>query len=169
VQLHTPDWISESLKNKKRISENEFRLYHTGSTPKKAKVKEIKEEQKLRAEPQVTAKKKLKFACEKDQSETFNHNEGNFSKIKSKELTNALEKLESIYLLTGDQWRSMAYRKSIRVLKSLDFRVKSISEVENKGIGEKTTEKIKEFLNTGTIQRLGSFVNRLTKFRQIRK
>jgi hypothetical protein len=78
VQLHTPDWISESLKNKKRISENEFRLYHTGDTPKKKRVEEVKEEKKLKIEPEITAKKKLKFACEKDQSETFNHNEGKY-------------------------------------------------------------------------------------------
>ena len=82
-----------------------------------------------------------------------------------------MEKLENIYLLTGDVWRSLAYRKSIRVLKTLKFKVNSISDLDDKkGIGEKTMEKINEYLTYGKINRLGKLSNqRLTYSRQIGK
>eukprot|EP01080_Neovahlkampfia_damariscottae_P007078 gene7078-11241_t len=146
VQLHTPEWISEALRNKEKLSENEFRIFHSHREIEKDVDVVQKEEPIIVEKTEMAPKKKFKFSCEKSEKETFNHNE---------ELTSALEKLENIYLLTGDVWRSLAYRKSIRVLKSLKFKVKMISELKDtKGIGEKTMEKIKEYLNYGSINRL---------------
>ena len=146
---------------KMKLSENEYRIFN--QRLEEEKIEKIEQKKPERNEQiEIPKKKKFKFSCEKTEEENFNHNE---------ELTKALEKLENIYLLTGDVWRSLAYRKSIRVLKTLKFKVNSILDLnDKKGIGEKTMEKINEYLTYGKINRLGKLSNqRLTSSRQIGK
>ncbi|EAS03408.2 helix hairpin-helix protein (macronuclear) [Tetrahymena thermophila SB210] len=74
----------------------------------------------------------------------------NFNKL----ITEELEKLLKIYQQEKDIGRSIAYRKAVGIIKSLDFQIKSVKDVQKiNGLGEKTKEKIKEILETGQCQR----------------
>ncbi|KAL4432102.1 hypothetical protein ABPG74_014356 [Tetrahymena malaccensis] len=74
----------------------------------------------------------------------------NFNKL----ITEELEKLLKIYQQEKDVGRSIAYRKAVGIIKSLDFQIKSVKDVQKiNGLGEKTKEKIKEILETGQCQR----------------
>lgn len=143
-----PEWISESIQNGSRLNEENFLIQ------RKRKLIEIDNQKVENKEDNVKKRKfelnPLNFACQISPEDNFNHNQ---------EITDELEKLEQIYKLIGEQWKSLAYRKAIQVLKKIP-KVTKIEQIKNvKGIGQKTFEKIAEYLEFGHMSRLESLEN----------
>lgn len=59
------------------------------------------------------------------------------------------------YKKVKDAWRQQAYQRAIISIKALDFEITDIKQLKGvKGVGKSIQEKIKEFLETGQIQKV---------------
>ncbi len=73
----------------------------------------------------------------------------------NKELIDNLTILKIYYKQTGDKWRQTAYERAIFSIKGLDVPITDISQVKNlKGVGKSIREKIKQFIDTGQINKV---------------
>ncbi|TQS33779.1 hypothetical protein Golomagni_05864 [Golovinomyces magnicellulatus] len=66
-----------------------------------------------------------------------------------------LQKMLDYYLRVNDQWRSMAYRKAISVLKRQQTKISTEEEaLQLPGIGGRLAQKIEEIVSTNSLKRL---------------
>jgi len=73
----------------------------------------------------------------------------------NKQLTDALEKVENIYLATGKKWNALGIRKAIAALRQHPKTIKNGREAQHiEGIGQSIANKIDEILETGTLRQL---------------
>jgi DNA polymerase lambda len=68
-----------------------------------------------------------------------------------------------IYAALGDDWREYAYSKASEIIKKLNFDIYTPDDLERidriaiKGLGKKMMNKLKEIVETGTLQKLTNF------------
>jgi DNA polymerase beta len=73
----------------------------------------------------------------------------------NQKLCDMFEEIRDYEKLVRNEYKYRAYEKVLKVIKSFSFEIKSISRLKNiSGIGKKTLIKIKEYLDTGTMNRL---------------
>jgi DNA polymerase/3'-5' exonuclease PolX len=144
IRLLEPSWLSKCLQEKQLISTT-FHMKRkplTQSVSSENPTKSVKTENSTNS---VNKSAREYLACQIQYKDDFNHN---------KPLVKALKELEEIYNTIGEKWRSYAIHKAIEVIKKIPKIITSLDDVKEKIHGEKTLEKIEQFLNFGRIERL---------------
>uniref|UniRef100_A0A6C0ELQ2 DNA-directed DNA polymerase n=1 Tax=viral metagenome TaxID=1070528 RepID=A0A6C0ELQ2_9ZZZZ len=71
----------------------------------------------------------------------------------NKELIDQFRILQSYFRAEGDKGRTIAYGKAISALRLIDKEITNVSQLKGiRGIGPKVTAKVKEYLDTGSIE-----------------
>lgn len=74
----------------------------------------------------------------------------------NRDLIENFRTLQLYYIGENDKGRSIAYGKAVTALRTVDRRITNVDHVKNiRGVGEKITAKIKEYLDTGRIRAVG--------------
>eukprot|EP00747_Dinoflagellata_sp_TGD_P219825 gnl/TRDRNA2_/TRDRNA2_91871_c0_seq1.p1 gnl/TRDRNA2_/TRDRNA2_91871_c0~~gnl/TRDRNA2_/TRDRNA2_91871_c0_seq1.p1 ORF type:complete len:744 (+),score=116.85 gnl/TRDRNA2_/TRDRNA2_91871_c0_seq1:263-2233(+) len=97
-------------------------------------------------------KSKSKFACQRRPAQQQQQS----STGKNHGLVSAFKRLQEHYEALGDQWRQRSYRQAATVLRGLPFELERTSDLDRwelRRLGKKTRDKIREFLETGSIGR----------------
>ena len=72
----------------------------------------------------------------------------------NKKIIDDLNILAKYYKKTGDKFRNLAYQKAATAIKGYDREITDISQVKGiKGVGPRIRDKVKEFLDTGHINK----------------
>ena len=98
---------------------------------------------------QWVSRNKDKWTCQQAVREVFGANE---------HIAKALDALADEYKAAShDQWRTFAYSKAAKVIRSLRFELTDADQLKDRhGFGAKMLEKVREMLKTGHIKRLDS-------------
>lgn len=99
-----------------------------------------------------------KFACQRGgENSPEKGTAGSPPKPRNAELVAMFSRLQQHYESLGDGWRERSYRLTASILRSLSFEVGSEADLDRpelKRLGRKTRDKLKEFLQTGSIGRV---------------
>jgi DNA polymerase lambda len=171
VHIHTAEWISASICNGSLCDEFLYRIFpeadvnsHCSNSSQQSQYSQINsksssDSQKMDApsqkqqqqpqEPKPKFKWESRFACQKKPE--------NQAQNTNQEITDELKRMLTIYQQTGEQWRTMAYRKAISAIERYPKKIETAEEAQNIfGVGKGIAEKIADFLSYGKIAKLES-------------
>ena len=98
-----------------------------------------------------------KFACQRGGQDPPETSGLSPPKSRNEKLVSMFSRLQQHYESLGDGWRERSYRLTASILRGLPFEVTSEEDLDRselRRLGKKTRDKLKEFLNTGSIGRV---------------